>query len=170
MRKPVIIVPYDPAWPAIFVQIRDKVLAALGSTALAVEHIGSTSVPGLDAKPIIDIDVIISTETDLSTAISKLSKAGYTYEGEKGIEGRHAFAQPSRLPAHHLYVCAAGNPELRRHIAFRDFLRANPDTAKSYGVLNKCLAEKFGPDREGYTNAKEEFIAETLLNLSNNAL
>ncbi|QND72810.1 GrpB family protein [Tardiphaga robiniae] len=169
MRKPVIIVPYDPAWPAKFVQIRDEILAALGSTALAVEHIGSTSVPGLDAKPIIDIDVIISTEADLSTAISKLSKAGYTYEGEKGIEGRHALAQPSGLPAHHLYVCAAGNPELKRHIAFRDSLRANPDVAKSYGALKKCLAEKFGSDREGYTDAKAAFIAEVLLNLSHNS-
>ncbi|MFK0333786.1 GrpB family protein [Rhizobium sp. NPDC090275] len=135
MVNPVIIVPYDPIWPKDFVQIRDEIAMALGPTALEIEHIGSTAVPGLAAKPIIDIDVVIPTESALSLVISKLSQLGYSYEGEKGIEGRHAFAQPSRLPTHHLYVCAAGNPELRRHLAFRDYLRANPDAARNYGLL-----------------------------------
>lgn len=92
MVNPVVIVPYDPIWIKIFVQIRDEISAALGPTALEIEHIGSTSVPGLAAKPVIDIDVVIPAESDLSFVIGQLSQLGYSYEGERGIEGRHAFA------------------------------------------------------------------------------
>jgi GrpB-like predicted nucleotidyltransferase (UPF0157 family) len=166
MGQPVIIVPYDPAWPDVFGQIREKVASVLGPTALDVVHIGSTSVPGLAAKPVIDIDVVISAKADLGSVFSRLAKAGYTYEGEKGIDGHHAFAQPDNLPAHHLYVCEAGNPELKRHIAFRDYLRGNADVARAYGALKKHLADKFRTDREGYANAKSAFIAETLSGLS----
>lgn len=166
MGNPVVIVPYDPIWPDVFVQIRDQVAAALGAIALEIEHIGSTSVPGLAAKPIIDIDVVIPTESAISLVISKLSQLGYSYEGEKGIEGRHAFAQPSRLPTHHLYVCAVGNPELGRHIAFRDYLRADPGAARTYGLLKQRLSDRFGSDREGYTNAKTAFITDALSMLS----
>ncbi|MER8395184.1 GrpB family protein [Mesorhizobium sp. M1340] len=169
MVNPVIIVPYDPAWPDVFAQIRDEIAPALGTTALEIEHIGSTSVAGLAAKPIFDLDVVIPTEADLSFAISKLSKIEHTYEGERGIDGRHAFTHPGRLPAHHLYVCAAANPELGRHIVFRDYLRANPDVAKTYGLLKKRLADRFGSDREGYSNAKTAFIAEALSKRSRNS-
>jgi GrpB-like predicted nucleotidyltransferase (UPF0157 family) len=169
MVDPVIIVPYDPAWPERFIQIRDEIAAALGPIALGIEHIGSTSVPGLAAKPIIDIDVVIPVESALSLVIGKLSKLGYGYEGERGIEGRHAFAQPSRLPRHHLYVCAAGNPELKRHIAFRDYLRANPDAAQAYGLLKQRLSDRFGSDRESYTNAKTVFISDALSMLPRNS-
>jgi GrpB-like predicted nucleotidyltransferase (UPF0157 family) len=160
--KPVIIAPYDPNWPNIFSQIRAELASALESVALDIVHIGSTSVTGLAAKPIIDVDVVIPTGADLPVVISKLSNAGYTYEGEKGIKGRYAFAQPNSLPPHHLYVCEAHNPELRRHIAFRDYLRANPDAVDAYATLKHYLAEKFGLDREGYSNAKTAFVEEAL--------
>ncbi|MER9305483.1 GrpB family protein [Mesorhizobium sp. M0496] len=169
MFNPVIIVPYDPAWPDVFAHIRDEIAPALGTTALAIEHIGSTAVVGLAAKPIIDMDVVIPTEADLSVAIGKLSKIGYAYDGERGIDGRHAFTQPISLPAHHLYVCAAANQELGRHIAFRDYLRANPDEARTYGLLKTRLADRFGSDREGYSNAKTAFIAEALSKQSRNS-
>jgi len=162
MSEPIIIVPYDPAWPGIFVRLRDGIVAALGATVLRVEHVGSTSVPGLAAKPIIDIDAVILTETDLPEAIRKLAGAGYRHEGERGIAGRHAFAQPDGLPAHHLYVCDDGNPELRRHLAFRDYLRANPAESARYGALKERLAAQFGSDRDGYTDAKSAFITKAL--------
>jgi len=165
MGEPVVIVPYDPTWPSLFAQLRDGIVAALGATALRVEHVGSTSVPGLAAKPIIDIDAVIPAETDLPEAIRKLARVGYTHEGERGIAGRHAFSQPSGLPAHHLYVCDEHNPELWRHIAFRDYLRANPAEAASYGALKERLALRFGNDRDGYTDAKSAFIAEALSKL-----
>ncbi|MFJ6328833.1 GrpB family protein [Rhizobium sp. NPDC092011] len=89
----------------------------------------------------------------------------YTYEGERGVDGRYAFAQPSGLPAHHLYLCAAANAELGRHIAFRDYLRTNPGAAKAYGLLKKRLADRFGSDRQGYSQAKTTFIVESLSRL-----
>ncbi|QKD19609.1 GrpB family protein [Mesorhizobium sp. NZP2077] len=115
------------------------------------------------------MDVAIPTEADLSVAIPKLSKIVYTYGGERGIDGRHAFTQPSRLPAHHLYVRSAANAELGRHIAFRDYLRANPDAAKTYGLLKKGLADRFGADREGYSNAKTAFVCRALSKRSRNS-
>jgi len=142
------------------------VASALGPIALDIVHIGSTSVPGLAAKPIVDVDVVVAAATDISRVVGTLSKVGYVYEGEKGVDGRHAFEQPRDLPPHHLYVCASDNPELKRHIAFRDFLRGNPEEASAYATLKKDLADRFGSDREGYTNAKSAFIAEVLSRLS----
>jgi len=163
MGKPaIVIVPYDPAWPGIFARLRDEIVAVLGTTALRVEHVGSTSVLGLAAKPVIDIDAVIAAEADLPEAIRKLAAVGYAYEGERGIARRHAFAQPDGLPVHHLYVCDERSPELRRHLAFRDYLRANPTEAATYGALKKRLAAQFGSDRDGYTDAKSDFIAGVL--------
>ncbi len=161
-RSPVIVVPYDPAWPAFFASIKAHLAVALGETALAIEHVGSTSVPGLAAKPIIDIDAVIASEADLPQAIGKLAGVGYQHEGEIGIVGRHAFRQPDGLPKHHLYVCAVGNAELKRHLAFRDHLRENDHDAQAYGDLKQELAQRFGSDRDGYTEAKTAFVEKML--------
>ncbi|WP_137156360.1 GrpB family protein [Rhizobium sp. FKL33] len=160
--EPVIIVAYDPAWPEIFEALRRRIAAALGPVAKAVEHVGSTAVPGLAAKPIIDIDVVIADETALPAAINGLAAIGYAHQGEKGVAGRHAFAAPAGLAQHHLYVCAEGSPELRRHLAFRDRLRAEPDLAAAYGALKQRLAAEYGRDRDGYTQAKTAFIEAAL--------
>ncbi|MDH6269896.1 GrpB-like predicted nucleotidyltransferase (UPF0157 family) [Rhizobium sp. SG_E_25_P2] len=160
--EPVIIVPYDPAWPVIFDALRRRIEAALGPIATAVEHVGSTSVPGLAAKPIIDIDAVIADDTALPAAIARLSAIGYADQGEKGVAGRRAFAPPPGLARHHLYVCASDSAELRRHLLFRDRLRANPDLAAAYGALKQRLAAEYGRDREGYTEAKTGFIENAL--------
>jgi len=162
MAEPIIIVPYDPAWPDTFARLKDGIVAALGTTVLRVEHVGSTSIAGLAAKPVIDIDAVIATEADIPEAIRKLAAVGYIHEGERGIARRHAFTQPSGLPVHHLYVCDARSPELQRHIAFRDYLRSNPIEAARYGALKERLAMQFSCDRDGYTDAKSAFIAEAL--------
>jgi GrpB-like predicted nucleotidyltransferase (UPF0157 family) len=161
-KEPVIIVAYDPAWPEIFDMLRRRIATALGPVAMAVEHVGSTAAPGLCAKPITDIDVVIPDETDLPAAITGLATIGYAHQDEKGIAGRHAFTAPARLPWHHLYVCAAHSPELRRHLAFRDRLRANPELAAAYGALKQRLAAEYGADRDGYTQAKTSFIEAAL--------
>ncbi|MCV3766699.1 GrpB family protein [Rhizobium sp. TRM95796] len=161
-NEPVIIVAYDPAWPEIFEALRRRIEAALGPIAIAVEHVGSTAVPGLPAKPIIDIDVAIAGDSALPTAIAALATIGYAHQGEKGIAGRHAFAAPAGLARHHLYLCAAHSAELRRHLAFRDRLRADAGLAAAYGALKMRLAEEFGWDREGYTIAKTSFIETAL--------
>lgn len=162
MPAPVVIVEYDPAWPVVFAELRERLAKTLGETALRIEHVGSTAVPGLAAKPIIDLDIIIQSDAALPEVISKLAAIGYVHEGDLGLAGRHAFSPPSDLPKHHPYVCATGNAELERHLAFRDHLRANPTAAELYGQLKRELAERFRHDREAYAVAKTAFVEDVL--------
>ena len=162
MPEPVIIVPYDPGWARDFESIRLRLAGALGDLALDILHVGSTSVVGLAAKPIIDIDIVIDRETALPAVIERLATISYTFEGDRGVPGRYAFAAPRDLPRHHPYVCARDNLELKRHVAFRDILRANPQAAAAYGSLKYELASHFGRDRDGYSRAKTEFVERAL--------
>lgn len=162
MPEPVIIVPYDPAWTSSFESIRSGLHGALGDVVLDILHVGSTSVVGLAAKPIIDIDVVVGSEDDLPSVIERLRTIDYLFEGDRGVAGRYAFTAPGHLPRHHLYVCAKDNLELQRHVAFRDFLRENPKEAVAYGTLKYELASYFGRDRDGYSRAKTEFVEQAL--------
>ena len=123
--KKVIVLPYDSAWKTAFEDIRAELAAALGDLAVAIEHIGSTSVEGMSAKPIIDIDVVIPDYTVFDDVVQILAKIGYTHEGDLGIKDREAFKYTDKphLQKHHLYVCPQNSAELHRHITFRDFLR-----------------------------------------------
>jgi GrpB-like predicted nucleotidyltransferase (UPF0157 family) len=119
-------------------------------------------VPGLAAKPIIDLDVVIGSPDDLPAVIAELRPLGYRPQGDLGVPGREAFNYPPGRPPHHLYVCALGHRELARHLAFRDFLRAHPDTARTYATLKRSLASRFRNDRDAYTEAKTTFIEQVL--------
>jgi len=160
MANPVIILAYDPNWPGIFQSLRKRIADVLGEMAAAVEHVGSTAVPDLAAKPIIDIDVLLAPEAMLATAIDRLASLGYNHRGNLGIPEREAFHAPANDPPHHLYVCPSGSAEFRRHVAFRDYLRAHPKEAKIYGELKIALAERFREDRPAYSLAKTEFVME----------
>jgi GrpB-like predicted nucleotidyltransferase (UPF0157 family) len=160
VRQLVIVVEYNPNWPAIFESLRARTAAILGDMAAAIEHVGSTAVPGLAAKPIIDMDVLLVSETMLPAAIERLANLGYVHQGDLGIPDREAFLTPAGDPAHHLYVCPPHSAEFRRHLAFRDYLRAHPVDAKRYGDLKLALAERFRKDRLAYTEAKTEFIVQ----------
>jgi GrpB-like predicted nucleotidyltransferase (UPF0157 family) len=162
VNEPVIIVEYDSNWVAVFSQLRGMLAIALGSLPAAIEHVGSTSVPGAAAKPIIDIDIVLGSGDDLPTVISLLAKLGYRHVGDLGIAGREAFDNPPGLPAHHLYVVVAGNSEHMRHLRFRDYLRSHPEVRDQYSALKKSLGRKFGDDREAYTEAKTAFIEDVL--------
>lgn len=162
MVKPVIVVPYDPRWPELFARLRATLAAALGEVAVGIEHVGSTAVQGLAAKPIIDIDVIISSMAVLPSAIERLASIGYSYEGDFGIPGREAFAAPCHEIEHHLYVCPVDSDELRRHLTFRNKLRADQAAADRYAELKFKLANKFCTDRAAYTEGKGTFIVEFL--------
>jgi GrpB-like predicted nucleotidyltransferase (UPF0157 family)/SAM-dependent methyltransferase len=155
---------YNPEWPSWFATIREAVEPALGDSCLAIEHVGSTSVPGLTAKPIIDIDIVI-TEGDLHIVKEKLAEIGYVHEGDLGIHGREAFDLVAedlraRLPAHHLYVCAQNGFELRKHIAFRDFLRRNPEQAERLSQLKWSLVGKHANDKQAYIDGKSALVQE----------
>ena len=158
--KRVVVLPHDPCWERDFIQIRDELLEALGPLALAIEHVGSTAVPGLSAKPIIDIDVVIRDRSQLDAAISALAKIGYRHEGDLGIPGREAFRYDGKdhLRRHHLYVCPLDSPELKRHLAFRDYLRAHPKAVEEYSRIKQEGAALHPDDIDGYIEHKSPFI------------
>lgn len=158
--KKVIVLPYDEAWKSSFVKIRDEIKDALGDLALRIEHVGSTSVEGLAAKPVIDIDVIIKDNTLLNDVIAALEKAGYFHEGDLGIKGREAFGYQDKehLMKHHLYVCPEDSPELKRHISFRDYLRSHPEAVKKYGRIKEEAAALYPDDIDKYMKHKAPVI------------
>jgi GrpB-like predicted nucleotidyltransferase (UPF0157 family) len=154
----IVIEDYNPEWPVRFEALCVPVRRALGNLALRIEHVGSTAIPGLAAKPIIDMDVVIGARSDLDEAIRRLASIGYRHEGDLGIADREAFAHATGLSSHHLYVCSSQSAELRRHLLFRDYLRANPEEVGAYAQLKWSLAERFRTDREAYTLAKGDFV------------
>jgi GrpB-like predicted nucleotidyltransferase (UPF0157 family) len=160
MPNPIIVLDYDPGWPALFQSLRKRIADTLGDMAAAIEHVGSTAVPDLPAKPIIDIDVLLASERMLPAAIERLARLGYLHRGNLGVAEREAFLAPAGDPPHHLYVCPPGSAEFRRHMAFRDYLRSHSKDAKIYGDLKIALAERFRKDRPAYNTAKTEFVAE----------
>ena len=163
MSEPVVVVPYDPAWPDWFERVRAPVAAALGDLTVGIEHVGSTAVVGLEAKPIVDVDVVIRRAGDLAEVSRRLAELGYAHLGDLGIVGREAFRAPHGLPRHHLYVCASGAPPLQAHLILRDALRGDPALAARYGALKRQLAESYRDDRDGYTEGKSAFITAVLL-------
>lgn len=163
----IILVDYDPTWAGQFAGIARRVRAAFaGGPAIAVEHIGSTAVRGLGAKPILDIDVVVPSHMDAPDAIARLAALGYTHQGNLGIAGREAFECPPGTVPHHLYLCARDSAEYRRHTAFRDYLRNHWDEAKRYEALKRDLAAQFPTDRAAYSAGKSEFVEAVLLKAS----
>jgi GrpB-like predicted nucleotidyltransferase (UPF0157 family) len=159
--------PYDPAWPARFAQVRDAIAPALQDVAVAIEHVGSTAVPGLAAKPIVDVDVVVEDVTGVRSAIERLEGLGYRHRGDLGIAGREAFDEPSgsaarRQGAHHLYVCLRGGVALENHLRLRDRLRADPELATAYGELKRGLARAHPNDVDAYAAAKTAFVIAVL--------
>ena len=148
--KQVIVLPYDEAWEQDFIKIQKELQDALGELALRIEHVGSTAVHGLSAKPVIDIDVVIRDRSLLGDVIRALEKAGYRHEGDLGIAGREAFDYDGKehLKTHHLYVCAQDSAELRRHLMFRDYLRANPEAVRAYSRVKQEGAALYPDDIE----------------------
>lgn len=162
MPDPVIIEDYDPHWPQLFEMLRSRIAAALGELAISIEHVGSTAVPGLAAKPIIDIDVLLRSTSDLPVVIRKLGYLGYEHRGDLGVSGREAFRIKSDAVRHHLYVCPPDSREYERHVAFRNYLRTHPADANAYALLKRELASRFRNDREAYNQAKSEFVERIL--------
>lgn len=157
---PVRIVPYDPRWPRLFEEERARIESAIGEWMVEVEHIGSTAVPGLAAKPVIDIMVgVRGFEEDAPACVEALEGIGYECRREAGVPGRiffRKFAEDVRT--YHLHLVPAGGSFWREHLLFRDYLRSHPGAAREYERLKRDLAARFGHDRDAYTEAKTEFI------------
>ncbi len=156
---------YDPAWPALFERERGQIAGALGDLAAAIEHVGSTAVPGLGGKPVIDMMVAVRDVFDEGQrCVAPLEGLGYEYMGERGIPRRLFFANPTPRPrSHHLHMVESGSDLWERHLLFRDYLREHPDEAEAYYGLKVRLAAEFRTGREGYTEAKTRFIEAALV-------
>jgi GrpB-like predicted nucleotidyltransferase (UPF0157 family) len=162
VRVPAVVVAYDPGWPGLFGELRDRVDAALVGVAHETEHVGSTAVPGLDAKPIIDLDVVVPDDAFLSAAVDALAAAGWQHQGNLGITGREAFLPHPDAAYHHLYAVVAGSQPHRDHIDLRDFLRTHPAQAAEYSGLKHRLAVLLATDRLAYGAGKAEMIGNLL--------
>jgi GrpB-like predicted nucleotidyltransferase (UPF0157 family) len=161
--EPVEIAEYDPAWPAQYERESDLIARALGDLVVAIEHVGSTAVPGLGAKPIIDIMVGVRTLAEGERCIRPLERLGYEYRGEAGIPGRLYFRKlTDGLRTHHIHMVEIGSDFWQRHLLFRDYLREHRQEAQDYYELKVRLAERFGTDRLGYNEAKSAFIESAL--------
>jgi GrpB-like predicted nucleotidyltransferase (UPF0157 family) len=158
----VIVRDYDPQWARDFETLRERIWPMVQDFAIAIEHVGSTSVPGLAAKPIIDLDVIVQTHEDVLLAIARLTAIDYAYRGNLGIEGREAFRAAMNEPAHNLYVCRSDSAALHDHLVFRDYLRTHRETALVYARLKWNLARQYSDDIDQYAQAKTDFITGVL--------
>jgi GrpB-like predicted nucleotidyltransferase (UPF0157 family) len=162
MRK-VEVVEYDPRWPAAFVAEARLVQNALGPMVVALHHIGSTSVPGLAAKPVIDMLLVVADHATLDAANADMAALGYEPRGEFGIPGRRYFSKGGDLRrTHHVHAYEPSHHEVERHLAFRDYLRAHPEEAARYGNLKAELALSCKDDIEAYMDGKAPLIAELL--------
>ncbi len=172
-KDQIIILDYDPEWAKEFEALKEVLVKHLGSEPLRIEHVGSTSIIGMKAKPIIDLDIIIDKNSSAFEKLcTKLKKLGYIPVGDLGITGREAFKRSASTTPntnsnkqwmkHNLYVCEEGSMGLSNHLNFRNYLRENPDKVIEYSRLKQSLAEQFPFDMDSYIDGKTNFIVEIL--------
>jgi GrpB-like predicted nucleotidyltransferase (UPF0157 family)/8-oxo-dGTP pyrophosphatase MutT (NUDIX family) len=161
--EPVRIVPYDDSWPERFLEERAALSIAIGDWASGgIHHVRSTAVPGLDAKPVIDILVGVRDLATSGECFDRLAALGYLYAPYR-VDEMHWFCKPDLARrTHHLHLVPTGSPRFRDELAFRDYLRGHAHVAREYGTLKRQLAKEFEHDREGYTAAKADFVRATL--------
>jgi GrpB-like predicted nucleotidyltransferase (UPF0157 family) len=161
---PVVVVDADPEWSNQFREIATYLAPFVDSFVVRIEHVGSTSVPGLAAKPIIDIDVVVASERDLTEALRRIQSAGYVWVGDLDVKGREAFDAPDEpsLPVHHLYLVVENNRAHADHWLFRDALRQDPELVVRYAEIKRQNAVRSGGDLDRYVALKAAFVAEVL--------
>lgn len=157
------IVDYDPRWPALFAAEATSLRQALDpGLVIDIEHVGSTAVPGLAAKPIIDILIVIRSIATAQGAIAPLAALGYVFWADNPRKDRMFFVKGmppyGERPTHHVHIMEPGD-DMRTHLSFRDYLRAHPDEAQHYAVLKRELGQRHRNDREAYTSAKDDYVA-----------
>jgi GrpB-like predicted nucleotidyltransferase (UPF0157 family) len=164
VTKDILVVPYDDAWPDWFQRISDKLEAFIGTHALRVDHVGSTSVPGLAAKAIIDVDVVASSESEVPTLIEAITAAGYRWRGDLGVTGREAFSpvRDAGLPEHHLYLVVENNKAHLDHLLLRDVLRGDPHLRDEYAALKLSNVVAADGNMDIYLATKASFVARLL--------
>lgn len=161
MRGTVALQPYHNEWPTLFQAEAMQLQVAIGAHVLDIQHVGSTAIPGLPAKPILDIGVAVENFEAATVCIQPLEALGYRYRGEAGIPRRHYFVK-GEPRTHHLHMNEISSADWQQQIAFRDYLRTHPDQAHTYAALKMQLARQFPDDRLAYTESKSGFIAGVL--------
>jgi GrpB-like predicted nucleotidyltransferase (UPF0157 family) len=157
---------HSPLWAEAFRELRDVYSRCLGDLAIAIEHVGSTAIPDIKAKPILDIDVVIADYDIFPRVVDRLALLGYSHNGDQGIRHREAFhgadewtphTDPRRhWHNHHLYVCPQWSEELKRHLLFRDYLRTNKTARREYEIIKLSIEARADGDRKKYATIKEE--------------
>jgi len=158
----IFMVPHDPAWRHEFQQEAERITAALGTNVVTVHHIGSTAIPAIYAKPVIDFLLVVQDLTALDEKQPMMEALGYVALGEFGIPGRRYFRRDNASGdrTHQVHAFETGSPQIKRHLAFRDYMLAHPDAAQAYSDLKRKLAAKYLNDSEAYMDGKDEFIQE----------
>lgn len=159
MPQHIVVVDYDPLWPLLFQKEADAISRILGDNLVLIHHIGSTSVPFLAAKPIIDIMPVVKDLSDVDAVSGEFVKLGYEYLGEFGIKGRRYLRKGGQERTHQIHIFQMeDDTNILRHLAFRDYLRSHRDVAMEYAALKKDLAARFPYDIDGYCDGKDAFV------------
>jgi len=159
MNNPIEVVSYNPQWPELFEVEAEQIKRALGCNCIEVHHIGSTSILGLSAKPVIDMLPVVRDIQEVDQATKAMESLGYEAKGEYGIAFRRYFQKGKNIQTHHVHVYQEADPEISRYLKFRDWMRSHPSDAESYGKLKLELAKKFPHDILQYCNGKDAFVA-----------
>ena len=155
------LVEYDARWPALFAAEQQRIRDACGRLALRLEHIGGTSIPGMCAKPVLDIAAGRPRDTSTPECVAALERAGYEHRGERGVPGRQFFCR-GEPRAYHLHLVEEGGPLWRDYVRFRDYLRADAHAARQFADIKRVLAARFPRDREAYMSAKASHVEQVL--------
>ncbi len=162
MVRKIEVVPYDPDWSNRFKMEADEITSVFEQEVVAIHHIGSTAIPSISAKPIIDILVEVKDIKKIDIFNAEMIKRGYQSKGEFGITDRRFFIKGDEVNrTHHIHVFESGHPEIERHLNFRDYMVTHPGEAETYGRLKEELAQKYPEDIEGYIAGKDEQIKRT---------
>lgn len=163
---------FNPQWKSEFERVKAMLLNFIGDLVICIEHVGSTSVEGLSAKPIIDIDIVFDSYAIFPMIIARLNNIGFIHEGNGGISGRETFKRnyEDEYMPYHLYACPKDSEELLRHISFREYLRGNEADRHAYGELKMKLAKLFPNDIDSYIAGKHDFIQHLYQQIKNNGM
>lgn len=162
MPEPIIIAPYDPEWPRLFAALGAQLRAALGPVALRIDHIGSTSIPSMAAKPVIDVQVSVASFEPLEAFRLPLESLGFVHRADNPDLAKRYFREPPGGRRTHIHVRLAGSWSEQFALLFRDYLRVHDEDARWYGAIKTELAETYRDDRQGYTEAKTPYLWEIM--------
>ena len=162
MASPVEIVDYEPAWSAVFADLGATLRGGLCDVAVRIDHIGSTAVPGLAAKPVIDVQISVQSLEPVDSFRAPLEALGYRYRADNPERTKRYFREPPGHRRTHIHVRQLGSFSQQFPLLFRDYLRSNPSAAADYATIKVQCAERFRHDRKGYVEAKEPFVWEII--------